>query len=69
MKIAFDTMGTLQGKDSVKVVALYKALRSRGHDMVVWSSEYALARNINEKLNLHAEVMHKFDKFEAAEQS
>lgn len=65
MKIAFDCMGTLMGPSKAKVVALYKALQNRGHDMYVWSSEYSLARNLNENLKLNGKVEEKFSKNQA----
>lgn len=65
MKIAFDILGTLQGRDSAKVVALYRALQNKGHDMHVWSSDFAMAMRVNRELKLDATVQGKVSKSEA----
>jgi hypothetical protein len=68
MKIAFDCLGTLQGRDSAKVVALYRALQSKGHDMYVWSSDFSMAMRLNRELKLEATVQGKVSKSEAADE-
>lgn len=60
MKIAFDCLGTLDGFNKAKVLALYRALQSRGHDMYVWSSEYSMAIRLNKELNLNGKPISKF---------
>lgn len=67
MKIAFDCMGTLEGRDQSKVRALYKALQNRGQDMRVWSSDFGMAVRLNRELSLDATVESKFSKVEAQE--
>lgn len=66
MRIAFDVMGTLEGRDEAKVLRLYKALQDRGHDMHIWSSSFSMAMSVNQRLSLDATVQGKFSKAEAA---
>lgn len=50
MRIAFDVMGTLAGRNEVKVKALFKALHDLGHEVVVWSNSSSYAYDMAAKL-------------------
>lgn len=67
MKIAFDVMGTLSGKDQNKVLHLFRTLEHMGHTMFVWSNSIQYAFDIVSQLKLAVpaeRVLYKYSTFD-----
>jgi hypothetical protein len=69
MRVAFDVKGTLSGFDSKKVWKLFRALESKGCEIVIWSNMPTFARDLVEKHNLSNDYECKSMKLDVDEEN
>lgn len=62
MLIAVDVLGTLKGPKSFEIRKMIRVFQDAGHEVIVWSSEYSLAKNAVEEYGLNCTYHQKWSK-------
>lgn len=60
MLIAVDVLGTLKGPRSFDIRKMIRVFQEAGHEVIVWSSEYSLARMAVEEFGLNCTYHQKW---------
>lgn len=68
MKIAFDVNGTLDGSKKDLLIEVLHELQNQGHECIVWSSDYSMAKKCVESNNLNCEYSTKYTKIDCRNQ-